>query len=609
MKILGIFLGLFCAMAAQAGTFYSERPLAAAVSKESIDSASLQQAKQQLGEKLLGSLVNFVAELRILYGDARRFYLGRDGELLYDLDQMIWEGESEKGIEPRLINVSRNSSKSAHLYEYLEDHDLTHADAAVLADTGYEGSVVDEINRVLADHGKSSIPAHLMSSVHPKSPSSRVSTQPYYTQKKIAKKLTFENKEEFLDRVDEQVTGIEELAHYTKTAGEFRRHPKTNLWEAYSKEDPDASEQQVSLGLQWIVRKKLLREAGALARVVSLESTLAPFIARLKQGHVDAAEVERVYRFTVDARFDLFWPDLREAIAKQTVKVPAGAAAALWKALPNGLPELFDLEEGQERLILALEASLDGPPLESSEENRLPIEDILDFHVREQLDDTPSTRAREIAAFRNSISNKQFRFRGKKQAVGAFLGEGVRAEVFALGADWILKVPFSADDMRYISVETQVSDYLQEHFNEYPVRVLPPLDRGKHGEYIVRARIPAENLGENILKNGKGLAADQMQALEQLFLHTKRFAAATGIGLDIKPDNLAWVDGEWVLFDTGPRTSYGPYAFSLDIHDFKEFFQLWQDDSPRKNGISIKDVIHSHKNGECAELILKNRRP
>lgn len=602
-----LFAFVCVASVARAGQFYGDRP--------HIGNAASRPATaydEPVSERQLRSMLDFVIELRLLYGDRKRVYLGRDGESLYEIDWLLsrFLKSSRSEPEPLLINVSRKNVGSQLLTRYLVDQGVlsTHEASLIFVDTGYEGSVIDAINRRLSAEGHNEIKAHLISSVHEKSPSSRVATQAYLPEEWDG--LIFsraEHKEPFLDLVDRQITDIEEAPHFTSTSTEFRVNPRTAKLDAYSEKDRRSGEAEKSVAVQRQIYRFIVEESRARERVERILSTLGPVIESITQGDVSASQVRLAYDFSVKQRFHLFWWDLREAFIKKCVRVPREAIHQLWRALPTGTPTFFDMTEEQEAGVLRKEAEaralvsdnqrsgVELPKETPDSAGRLLIEDILSFHQSEKQHDVQKVRGRELAKAREQMSSGQIQINGEVLTIGEKLDEGYRAEVFELGTDYILKVPFEADDTRYIAVECLVADYLSRHQDRYPIRILPIVAQGPSGTFLVRRRVSSNQLGQAIIK--QGLTPEQREDLRELFEASKRFAMETGVGLDTKYDNLAWVEGHWVLFDVGPRTSYGPYAFTLDLPTFDDYVRLWKKDSPRSNGISIEEVIRQFRTG------------
>jgi len=222
----------------------------------------------------------------------------------------------------------------------------------------------------------------------------------------------------------------------------------------------------------------------------------------------------------------------------------------------------------------------------------------MDFHAYE--------KQAGILALREDLRLKVRQQLQESGKIKDFIDEGVRAAVHDFEEGKIIKLPFEADDMRYIAVESLVQKYLEKHYDRYQIKTLPILIEGELGLYLIRKKLPKESLGRKISKGN--LSSKQIERLEFLFNNVRKFAAETGVGLDPKYDNVAWIQEDWVLFDVGPRTSYGPYAFSLDLPNFDTFYRLWKDDRPRENGLPIEEVIRKHREKpDCAAELLLSR--
>jgi len=563
-----------------AADFYSARP----------HINDLRQSKESdwaiASTSLLQAQLDFVIELRVLYPQRQRVYLGRDGESLYDMDWILWRESEDRDsqIEPKLINISRDSSGSAQLYDYLRATKVH--PMSVLVDTGYEGSVIEAINQVLKAHHLKSLPAHLISSAHPKSPSSRVSNQAYFKGRWKRKLFGSDQKEKFLDFVDEQIEETEGLPHFTQTASELQLNPDTGLIDAYSPEEIDPKERKKSVRLQHQIMNFLMGDNHQVDRLNTIQALLSPVLSGLASGRLDPKAVEVAHEGLLTQSFNLFWWDLREVFGKGGIDLNPAAMARLWELLPGGKPVLFDLEPDELKDFLKRETKQYQKAI-----LRPWIAEIMDFHQAQQKPEKVQSQTAILKKLRKEIRSGWITVNGEGLKIRKKLDEGVRAEVFDLGDGLILKVPFEADDMRYIVVEAMVAERLAAEASSYGIKTLPTIAVGEEGSFLIRRQLPAESLGQNVSKSP--LNTEQLSQLKNIFESTRRFAEDTGVGLDIKYDNLAWEDGGWILFDAGPRTTFGPYAFSLDIPDFETFYKLWKQDAPRKNGIKVSDFIQT----------------
>lgn len=587
--------GLITAQALGA-SFYSDRPHIAEYTKQR------PQAFSARNKVFFHSLLNFVVQLRILFPHETRVYLGRDGELLHDLDWLIWQlVDKEKGPEPRLINISRKSVQSPHLIQYLKDQKLLDiSEEALLIDTGYEGSVIEAINGTIAKKKRSPFRSFLISSAHDKSPSSRVSTEAYLSSKKNAANVSAKYKETFLDLVDRQIVDIEGAAHFTDTAVEFRANPKIRLMDAYAPQDASEEEQEESRELQREMWNFFSHTKETQKRIELLRAGLGPLIEGLRLGPVSQGEIQKAQKIADGNGFSFFFADLREACGRGTLSLNPEGLFHLWETL-GGKPVLFDLEPDQEAEFLKLEGD-QSSSFRSDEAavsaKRPLIEDIMEFHAKEQRSEQLERSEKALQKVRREVEEGYLTIEGEKTRVVKVLDEGVRGEVFLVEGDRVAKIPFEADDVRYMEVEIQVATFLTEHFDRYQIPVLPILSMGKKGTFVIRSLLDPSSLGTNFSR--KDLSKKQLDNLQLLYERSKRFAEETGVGLDIKFDNLAWLDNQWVLFDVGPRTSYGPYAFTLDIPTFDDFFRLWKDDRPRKNGLTVDAFIANWHHRKCS---------
>lgn len=604
-----VILGCLLASTGWAGQFYSDRPPIANIK------AAEGNAPEIAPAALVQSAIDYVIEMRIFYGKRKRAHLGRDGELAYDIDWLLWsmDDKQTRGPEPILINVSTKSIGSPDVLAYLDGKKLADAKPGEVVglDTGYDATIVDGINRILRKKNLSPIFAHLISSTHASFPSSRVATWSLLPPELQSRRLNTADKEAFLDVVDAQVEALEGLPHFTESASEFRTHPKSGELDAYAVKDalPEIQKRSKSL------REQVVRQVrDGAQRAFLLERTLRAVLESLdaRRQELPRDALKAAVAVPKKLGFTLFWHDLREAYSLGGVDADYERLRTLWENLPGGRPEFFDLEPDQIANLRAKEkARKHGKPvlIELSAEIALPrtIEEILALHDQEK-------QAPAIARSEALLGAAKSRFKrgivvdGRALAVGASIGEGCRGDVFELGTEHALKVAADGDDVRYFMVERAVETLLIEEYSTYGIRVWPILERGEGDTYFVRRKIPKENLGETIARGR--IEGAQLERLELLFQRAKLFAARTGIGLDIKFDNLAWIDGDWVVFDAGPRTSYGPYAMTLDIESFEDFLKKWQIDEPRKNGLSIEKYLAERSHWTCiADLFARELAP
>lgn len=562
MNLLWVLLTLCCSIGWGA-QFYSDRPH---ISKVSVRPST---EVQVVSEKALASWLDFVIEMRLFYHNKQRVYLARDGESLYEMDWLLWKLLNEpKALEPVIQNVSSKAVNHGEIWNYLEDGPLftNPATDKIWLDTAFDASVIDAANKVLAEHGKRHWKASLISSTHPDFPSSRVSTASYFPEDWDRNFVSMKNKEAFLDLVDEQVADIEGAPHFTGRAIEFRVNPVTKKYEAFSPEDARGEVQKASLDLQKQIYT-FLHRGPAFERASRILSEMHPFLSNLQRGEVEEEDVRAVSKFVQQHSYGLFWADLREAFAKHTFAASAASMQRLWSFLPDGLPALFDLESDELSHVEKLEQPI---------EVRF-IDELLSMHQRLRR-----TLPNENMALHQKLVQLEKKYEEKPQ-----IGMGYRGRVYDLGA-LVVKIPLEVDDVRYFSAEAMVSDFLTEHFSNYSISVLPIESRSPENLYLVRKKIPAYLLAVNIPV--EKFTAPQRNKLEALFKNAKRFARETGVGLDLKRSNLAWWHNDWVLFDTGPRTSYFPYGFTLDLKDFESYLKIWHREEPEEVSGAIRSL-------------------
>ncbi len=579
------------------GEAYSKRPHIRAI--EPAD------AKNRQLEKTFKGYLDFIIELHLLYEGQPRFHLARDGELAYDIDWMIWNQlpSRSRGLEPRLINISTDSSQSRHLYTYMQQVGLVDADAdkiPVLIDTGFDGTIPNAVNALLAPK-KQKVLGHMITSSHPVIPSSRVASVPFFP-----RLGSEEKREEYLDAVSEQVEAIENLPHYTETAADYKR--TKNGFEPWSAAIASDAHKEVALKNMASAKEFSQREE-SLERVKTLIKILKPLMQALKSSDpLKPSMVEDIYEATKELKFTMFWPDLREAMAGGNFQVHPDRWTELWKMIPRGLPKMYDLESEEIEKLERDERRLLKSTNKRSDPDEIFIETLLEHH---RIMDNPAEEARRDelrAQVRAQVKSGEFPFKGQMLKVGKKLGEGVRAKVYELGEDYIIKVPHEGNDLRYLEVEAMVARYLEEHEKKYEIPVLSVLEEGESGSYLIKKKFPRERVADKIWNGSReSFNTSQHIRLIQMYEAGKRLAAETGVGLDLKIDNLAWIKNRWVLFDTGPRTSYGPYSMTLEVPDYDSFLKLWMVDEERHNSISIESVIQKIRAGDCESVLVNGK--
>lgn len=170
---------------------------------------------------------------------------------------------------------------------------------------------------------------------------------------------------------------------------------------------------------------------------------------------------------------------------------------------------------------------------------------------------------------------------GVSEPVEKVLGQGYRGQVVLTKSGRVIKHPKSAADSIALEIEAAVAADLARDFEKYGIRVGDIVSMGPNGSFLEKRLIPLEQLAPQVLKaQGGQLTQVQLQELRKLFEGAKRYSKEKGIGLDLKADNLFWDGNHWVLFDTGPRTSYLPHGFTGDVPSFEEYLRVWQLDEP-----------------------------
>ncbi len=578
----------------KSGETYNARP--------HIRSIEPAEGKNRQLEKIFKGYLDFIIELYVLYPGQPRYHLARDGELAYDIDWMIWSQlhPSLRGPEPRLINISTDASQSRHLYSYMQQVGLVDADTdrlPVLIDTGFDGTIPNAVNALL-EPKKQKVLGHMITSSHPVIPSSRVASVPFFP-----RLGSEEKREEYLDAVGEQVEAIEDLPHYTQTAADYVK--TKHGFEPWSPEIASDADKEVALK-NMAAAKEFAQREESLERVKTLIKVLKPLMTALKsEDPLKPSMVEDIYATTKELKYAMFWPDLREAMADKNFAVNPDRWVELWAHIPRGLPKMYDLEPDEIEKLEKDERRLQSSKNKKSLPDEIFIETLLEHH-RNMDNPTEEARRDEMRAkVRAQVRSGEFPFKGKMLKVGKKLGEGVRAKVYELGDDYIIKVPHEGNDMRYLEVEAMVARYLEEHERKYDIPVLSVLEEGESGSYLIKKKFPIERVADKIWNgNRDSFNTSQHLRLIQMYEAGKRFAAETGVGLDLKTDNLAWIRNRWVLFDTGPRTSYGPYSMTLEVPDYDSFLKLWMVDEERHNSISIDSVINKIRQGDCESLLL-----
>ena len=194
------------------------------------------------------------------------------------------------------------------------------------------------------------------------------------------------------------------------------------------------------------------------------------------------------------------------------------------------------------------------------------------------------------------ISGGQFRIQGQTLQVTKTLGSGYRGVAVLANDNRVYKFPRSPKDLPTLEIEAAIELHLQRNFEKYRIPVLGSTGYGPLGSYLQRRLIDSSAMAENILKAQEGqLTKKQTQLLGELLSRAQQYARETGIGLDLKAANLYWTGQAWGIFDLGPRTSYLPYGYTLDVPDLETYLKIWTQSEPHglSSYLSLKDVEKS----------------
>lgn len=187
---------------------------------------------------------------------------------------------------------------------------------------------------------------------------------------------------------------------------------------------------------------------------------------------------------------------------------------------------------------------------------------------------------------------------GTVEKIKKELGSGYRARVVLTESGKVYKIPHNASSAFALETEAMITQHLQDSYDHYGIKALPILEQGENGVYLEKPLLESSLIASNILDAGGQLTSKQEKALEKLFDASRKYAKETGIGLDLKAANLYWDGTEWVLFDAGPRTSYLPYGFTLDVKDFKTYLKIFNRDEPPSGPTSIEEMIKRLERGK-----------
>lgn len=129
--------------------------------------------------KLVHGHIETVALLLEMYPDQEIYFLARDSELLYDLAQWEARNDAELGKRIHLLNISRSNMQADHVRDYLAQEGISRASLSagkkiLFVDTGFEGSIPNQIATYFPAKYKESLQTHLLVSGNGRFPSTRV---------------------------------------------------------------------------------------------------------------------------------------------------------------------------------------------------------------------------------------------------------------------------------------------------------------------------------------------------------------------------------------------------------------------------------------------------
>ncbi len=577
---------------------YSSRP--------SID--AVEPAGSELNSKarkLLKGLVDFIIEMRAFYPNSTFYILARDGEPIFDLWQLLFpEDFGKKRV--KLINISRSSYASENFTEYLESTGLPNEARKgrhlVVLDSGYEGSIVNAINAYLKDDGVK-LYAHLMSSAHPEIPSSRVSTRTFLA---TAKRRDVADGDYVSEAAELAVEQLENIVHYTETASDYQKY--RGGWQPTSVSTDEKTKIAALAFTAGVKRYALARERKA--EVAQTEKLFARVIGMIQAPNaLKKAEIEALTADLKEAELEDVWADLRESIGKGTLsQYNPSRVAELFYHLPAKLKALNDIDE-EEGLGAVEEREAEIAQLAATQKSdSFWVADIIRLYRSGIEPQELRARGRLHKQFMDEFESFSRPVRGDAGTVGEKLGEGVRSDVYELGKARVIKVAYEAEDMTALEGEALVFEFLKDNAERYPIRLLPVLEKGEKGLFLIKSRVKKDSIGKYILrKNGK-LSAAQLHGLEKVYEVSRQLAEDTGISLDIKSDNLFWADGAWNILDLGPRTMSHPYFFTLERKSFQEYLEIWDSDSSSRSGVmDVEDYIRQSQR-ECEAAVIKGYR-
>ena len=174
LKLLLFFLFVSIAFA-ENETFYRERPDVLKASSSKIEST--EKFSVGVWDEIKRALPETIAFYLEAYPDHDLYFLGRDGEYLYDFSRAILSESERKKVH--LINVSRANVDDPHIRDYLDQQGISErhfqkGKKIVLIDTGYYGTMIEKIARLFPEIPESQIKKHLVLSEKKTIPSTKV---------------------------------------------------------------------------------------------------------------------------------------------------------------------------------------------------------------------------------------------------------------------------------------------------------------------------------------------------------------------------------------------------------------------------------------------------
>jgi hypothetical protein len=598
--------------------FYSARP--------GIETVEI--SNEDLGKKstkLLTGIVDFIAEMRAFYPDSVFYILARDGEAIYDLWKLLFPQDFAKG-RVKLINVSTPSKEDPNLKSYLKSvgliEDIEMGRHVVALDSGYEGRIVDAINEILRKKGK--LYAHLMSSAHTEIPSSRISTRTFLAS--ALRKKDVEDEDYVSEAADMAVVALEDIQHFTETATSYERLAN-GKWDA------------ASIEISRQLKRKALAFMGGLKRLAMSAETQAQAkrsyalierAMKMLRGD-DLVTPQEVKALTADlqaAGIEGVWADLRESVGKGTIAIYNPLRyQEIFAAVPEDLKSLDDVweedglgeirEREAEIAKLAAKQAVAKPAVKPAQPRDQAAQQIKagdDFWVADIIRlylrglEEEGERQEIFDAFK--AGKKAFRHpsSGGDGAIGKKIGEGVRSDVYVLGARDIIKTAYDAEDMTALEGEKLVFDFLKRNAAKYPFRLLEITEMGPKGIYLIKPRIEKDTIGKYILRNNGALTREQLRSLEAVYNVSRQLAEDPGISLDIKADNLVWTNKGWMILDLGARTMSHPYFFTLECPSFARYLEIWNSDSDSRSGVmDVEDYIMNSRRA-CEAAVIHGYR-